>query len=172
MGETPIELTDLDPNGTYELRFEKDGFRDEEKAVTLGGRTEASLEVTLDRRPKPGPAEKRKSGGGGAPNNVANSSGNGPANTGGGSAGGGGSAPPGDCGGSGAKLSFNAVGVQDCRITVGSAALGVSPFANKDAPVGRCEISVTCADGKRYNETRVFKNGAVEKVIVKPEMWQ
>ena len=53
-----------------------------------------------------------------------------------------------------------------------NADLGVAPFVNKACPTGRCEITVTCADGKRYSETRALTADTAEKLIIKPDMWQ
>lgn len=76
------------------------------------------------------------------------------------------------CGGSGSRLSVMAVGASDCEITVGRARLGVAPVFKKEAPTGRCEIKVTCADGKSYRTVRTLKNGDAEKVIIRPDDWK
>jgi hypothetical protein len=152
LGITPLEIPELDVSQTYSLRLVKDGYRDYETTVAFQGRAEAVVTAELEREHKPGGGRKPPAGGGAAAN--------------GGSGGGGG------CSGSGAKLSVNARGVADCRVTVGKASLGVPPFFNKDAPVGKCEIVVTCPDGKKYTETRVLKGGVAEKLIIEQPMWK
>ncbi len=173
LGQTPLEIPDLDASQSYDLRLEKDGFRDFQTTVAMSGKPEVVVDATLERNERrSGGRDKEKerepmkrvasSGGGGG------GSGGGGAATGGGGGGGGGGA----CSGSGAKISVMAVGVADCKVTVGKANLGVSPVVSKDAPVGKCEVKVICPDGKKFADVKVLKAGASEKIIIKPDMWK
>ncbi len=151
LGLTPMEIPDLDSAKSYKLRIAKDGFRDYETTVVMGGKSEVVFTASLERKPPPvAPAPSRRQ--------VAQASS-------GGSSGGG-------CSGSGAKLSVMARGVADCRVSVGRASLGISPFMGKEAPTGRCEIVVTCPGGKKYSETRLIKAGANERLIIEENMWK
>jgi len=59
------------------------------------------------------------------------------------------------------------VGDADCKVTVGGTEMGLAPFANKTAPIGRCDIQVTCPSGREYKATRTLKAGVLEKVVLK-----
>lgn len=75
------------------------------------------------------------------------------------------------CSGSGAKLSVMPVGVPDCSVTVGGQSLGVAPIFKKAAPVGKCKIVVSCADGRAYQTTKTLSSGASEKLIINTGDW-
>ncbi len=85
---------------------------------------------------------------------------------------GGGHKGGGGCSGSGAKMSVSAGGEPDCKVQVGRTSLGVAPFLNKDAPVGRCDVRVVCPSGKKYAASLTLKSGGSEKLIIKPDMWR
>ena len=75
------------------------------------------------------------------------------------------------CSGSGARLSVMPVGIPNCRVTVGKKSLGVAPFFKKDAPIGKCRISIVCKDGRSHQVTRELKSGEDAKLIIKPRDW-
>jgi serine/threonine protein kinase len=153
-GQTLPQGTDVavdvpDTAKTYDVVLKKDGYRDANiKTIFEAGKTEVELRVPLMKPDKPRPV------GGGTPK---------PAGGGGGKS---------NCSGSGAKISVMALGASDCNISVGPVKLGFAPAINKDAPVGNCDVKVTCADGKKYSEKKELKaGGPAEKVIIKPDMW-
>jgi hypothetical protein len=75
------------------------------------------------------------------------------------------------CAGSGSKLSLMPQGVADCQVTVGSTVMGVAPFFKKDAPVGKCAVTVTCPDGRTKEFQMELLPGKEEKLIIKPTDW-
>jgi len=78
----------------------------------------------------------------------------------------------GRCSGDGGKISVMPIGQADCKVTVGKGSLGVAPFFKKPAPVGKCEVKVTCPNGKKYRTVKQINAGADVKVIIKPGDWR
>ena len=76
------------------------------------------------------------------------------------------------CSGTGSKLSVMASGGVDCRVTVGGRNVGVTPLFKTEAPVGDCEIRVTCPDGKSYSKQETLRTGVAKKIIIKPRDWK
>ncbi len=149
---TPCEVPDLDVGQMVEVSVVKDGYqRRDEEVRFASGATVAELYAELDESKRPGargqpsPPRKARKGKGGEN---------------GGGGGGGGS-----CGGSGAQISVMA-SEPNCKVTVGSANLGIAPIFKKDAPVGRCAVVVECPSGKRHREVKMLKSGSVEKILL------
>ncbi|MBN1962464.1 MAG: serine/threonine protein kinase [Deltaproteobacteria bacterium] len=178
-GITPLTIKDLDPARSYMLKVVKEGYQDNELTVAMQGRSEVTVMAELDRDRKPTPVatvskrptptnrdrdkhkdpkDKNKNKDKSKDKTKDKTKDNASA------------ANP--CTGTGAKLSVMAKGVADCKVTVGTAMLGVSPFFNKDAPIGKCKISIICPNGKKYNETRTLKAGGREKLIIESDMWK
>jgi serine/threonine protein kinase len=143
-GTTPTDIEGLDPNGKYDIEVTKTGYKRYTETVSMDGLTTRTVLAKLEAQGGGGGGGRASSGGGGG----------------------------GSCNVSGSKLSVMAVGVADCKVMVGKTDLGVSPVVKKAAPVGNCSIKVTCPDGKRYESSKTLKNGAEEKVIIKPDMWK
>jgi serine/threonine protein kinase len=170
LGVTPLEIPNLDPSQSYSLRLVKEGFREHETTVAMQGRSDVTVTADLDKlKPAPGahkpPSEKPKEASVATPAVKEPREPKEPKEP-------GTAAATGTCAGTGAKLSVMAKGEPDCKVTVGRASLGVSPFVNKDAPTGKCDIVVACPSGKKYTETRTLKPGAPEKVIIEAAMWK
>jgi hypothetical protein len=151
-GVTPLEIPNLDTSKTYDVELAKDGFKRERATAAFKDGNLTLVQETLHELGSTKVREKVKEK---AKEKVAD-------------AGGGG----GKCSGSGAKLSVMPIGEADCKVTVGKADVGVAPFVNKEAPVGRCDVKVVCASGKKYSTARTLKAGASEKVIIKSGDWQ
>ena len=154
-GVTPLEIKDLDTSKTYDVELAKDGFRHIKTTASFKDGL-ALVSETLDESGATKAREKNKEK---VREKIKEK-------TGGGGGGGG------KCSGSGAKLSVMSKGEGDCKVTVGKTEIGVAPIFNEDVPVGRCDIRVVCASGKKYATSRTLKAGGVEKIIIKPEDWQ
>lgn len=142
-GITPLEVDGLDPSASYELELKKSGYETHTETVEMEGRAELIKEINLQReRRRQAAATRRRA------------------------------RPKPTCYGSGSKLSVATPGEGDCKVTVGPKSLGVAPFFQKTAPVGRCRIVIKCPSGKSYKVGKKLADGASAKVIVKPNMWK
>ena len=153
---TPCELNGVDTTRNHTVEIVKEGFQSAKVPVAFNETMEVIVDETLspqsaprvikDRPRQPKPVKKGK-----------------PSGRNGGT---------GSCGGSEGKLSVMTIGKADCKVTVGKSNLGPAPFFKKASPVGRCEVSIACPDGKNYRTTKTIKEGGDERVVVKPEDWQ
>ncbi len=156
---TPCEIDDVDTKTAQTVELNLDNHRPVKRPVVFVDGI-ASIDVALEeasgpRKKGPGKDPGREPDKGSPPKAKEPSAGK-----------------PGKCSGTGAKLSVLAVGHADCKVTVGGDDLGVAPLFKKDAPVGKCEIRVTCPDGKKYRDVRTLSSGKEDKVIIKESDWR
>ncbi len=161
-GPAPVEVQGLDPNASYLVEVEQEGYGPYSKLVSFEGRNVFELRIALhrgDERPAPAPrpakAPVSSSGGGGAAKAEA------PKRPAGGS-----------CSGTAGQLSVMASGATECKVTVGGQALGTAPFFKKASPTGKCAVSVVCGDGSTYKTSLTIDGQTPGKLIIKPEDWQ
>ncbi len=194
MGETPLQIQDMNPKEAVEIKVVKDGYRSQTRSVRFDGqldRTEPfSLEVGSDpiaaKPPQPAvsnPQTTRRNDDRPLPRKAPppqvaverqpspqpppRKDPDTPVER----------TPPGKnvpsgCSGDGAKLSVNTIGEVNCQVQVGTKKLGGAPVFRQSVPIGKCEVRITCPSGKQYKQTVSLGKGDEEKVIVKPGMWQ
>ncbi|MEL6761458.1 MAG: serine/threonine-protein kinase [Myxococcota bacterium] len=158
LGVTPYEVSDLDPEKSYDFELVKNGYR----RTALTHRFNGDLTVTKSVVLEPVATDIKTSG-----------TKTGGTKTGGGKGGGSKTARTGKggkCGGSGGTLSAIVLGEANCAVKVGPKTTFRSPTFRTEVPVGRCTIVVNCPSGKSYTETRTLKTGDNGKLIVKQDM--
>jgi hypothetical protein len=188
LGETPLQIQDLNPKEAVEIKVTKDGYRSQTRSVRFDSQLERtepfSLEAGSDpvavkppvavsnaqsprredtkllprKSPSPATVERQP-----PPRRDPDT----PVER----------APPSKnvpsgCSGDGAKLSVNTIGEVNCQVQVGSKKLGGAPVFRQLVPIGKCEVRITCPSGKQYKQMVSLGKGDEEKVIVKPGMWQ
>jgi hypothetical protein len=188
-GETPMQVTDLNPKEAVEIKLVKDGYRSQTKSVRFDGQPEKTESFTLEagtdpiaakppqppvtgvqqrrdegrplprKAPPPAPAVVERP----APRKDPDTPAERPAPS---------KSVPSGCSGDGAKLSVNTIGEVNCQVQVGGKKLGGAPLFRQSVPIGKCEVRITCPSGKQYKQTVSLGKGDEEKVIVKPGMWQ
>ncbi len=196
-GESPVQITDLDPKEAVEIKLVKSGYKTVVKSVRFDGKLEKTEPFTLvegsnepakpqqpavgiqpSREPKPQPQPKPRQP---PPERTSTATAerqpppprvvkdpDTPAER----PQAGSKNVPGGCSGDGAKLSVNVIGEVNCQVQVGSKKLGGAPVFRQSVPIGKCEVRITCPSGKQYNQMVSLGKGDEDKVIVKPGMWK
>ncbi len=193
-GESPVQITDLNPKEAVEIKLIKEGYRTLIKSVRFDGQLDKTESFTLEagtdpisvkqqpavssvqtprREERPLPrktpppqqaAVERQPPPPPPPRKDPDTPAERPST--------GSKNVPAGCSGDGAKLSVNTIGEVNCQVQVGGKKLGGAPVFRQSVPVGKCEVRITCPSGKQYKQTVSLGKGDEEKVIVKPGMWQ